>query len=42
MDLKQSVSEKINELIKPVRDHFENNSKAKQLLEKVKSFEITR
>lgn len=42
MDLKASVSEKINELIKPVREHFEKNSKAKQLFEKVKSFEITR
>jgi tyrosyl-tRNA synthetase len=42
MDLKSSVSEKINELIEPVREHFEKKEKAKKLLEQVKSFEITR
>lgn len=42
MDLKACVAERINLLVKPVRDHFEKNSKAKKLLEKVKSFEVTR
>ncbi len=41
-DLKNCVSWYINELVKPVRDHFEKNSKAKALLDKVKSFQITR
>ena len=42
MDLKTAVSIKINELIEPVRKHFETNKKAKELLEQVKSFQITR
>ena len=42
MDLKTAVSEKIEELIRPVREHFEKNAKARKLLEEVKSFEVTR
>ncbi len=42
MDLKASVTGYINELIEPVRAHFQKNSKAKKLLEQVRSFEITR
>jgi len=42
MDLKKAVSHYINELVKPVREHFENNKEAKELLDKVKSFEVTR
>ncbi|MBU0627839.1 MAG: tyrosine--tRNA ligase [Nanoarchaeota archaeon] len=41
MDLKQAVSSEISKLIEPVRKHFEKG-KAKELLEQVKSFEITR
>ena len=41
MDLKQSVAIKIDELIKPVRKHFEKG-KAKELLEQVKGFQVTR
>ncbi|MFH2027688.1 MAG: tyrosine--tRNA ligase [Nanoarchaeota archaeon] len=41
MDLKQGVVNEINKLIEPVRKHFEKG-KAKELLDKVKSFEITR
>jgi len=41
MDLKQAVAIKINDLIEPVRKHFEKG-KAKELLSKVKSFEVTR
>jgi tyrosyl-tRNA synthetase len=42
MDLKQATSNYLDQVIKPVRDHFEKNKKAKQLLEQVKSFEVTR
>lgn len=42
MDLKNAVAFYINELIKPVREHFEKNKHARELMEKVKSFEITR
>lgn len=41
MDLKTAVSKHINELVEPIRKHFEKG-KAKELLEKVKKFEITR
>jgi len=41
-DLKQAVSGYINELIKPVRTHFEKNKKAKALLKEVQSYKITR
>ena len=42
MDLKKAVAVKINELLNPIRTHFEKNKKAKELLEKVRSFEVTR
>ncbi len=42
MDLKTGVAQKINELIAPVREHFEKDPKAKELLEKVKSYQITK
>ena len=42
MDLKTAVTYYVNELIKPVREHFEKNPAAKKLLEQVKSFQITR
>jgi tyrosyl-tRNA synthetase len=42
MDLKQSVAEYVDKLISPIRQHFEKNNKAKQLLEQVKSFKVTR
>jgi tyrosyl-tRNA synthetase len=38
MDLKNMAAEKINELVEPVRKHFETNKSAKELLEKVNSF----
>ena len=41
-DLKSAVSEYINKLIEPVREHFEKSAKAKRLLDQVKKFEITR
>lgn len=42
MDLKNTCSKYINELLEPVRKHFEDDSRAKDLLEKVNSFEVTR
>lgn len=42
MDLKNSVSFYINELLNPVRNHFKKNKEANKLLEQVKSFRITR
>jgi tyrosyl-tRNA synthetase len=41
-DLKQSVVKYLNQLLQPVRDHFQNNADAKALLERVKSFQVTR
>jgi len=38
MDLKQLVANYVDEMIKPVREHFENNPEAKKLLEQVESF----
>ncbi|MCX6783557.1 MAG: tyrosine--tRNA ligase [candidate division WWE3 bacterium] len=42
MDLKAAVARDLDILIKPVREHFENNAEAKKLYETVKSFQITR
>ena len=42
MDVKNSVAKYVNEMVKPVRDHFEKNKKAKELYETVGRFEITR
>lgn len=42
LDLKSTVAEYINELLEPIREHFRKNKKAKELKEKVESFEITR
>lgn len=41
-DLKQTVIKKLDELLQPVRKHFETNPEAKTLLEKVRSYQITR
>lgn len=42
MDLKIAVTHYINELIKPVREHFQKNEHAKKLRDKVLSYQITR
>ncbi len=42
MDLKNTVSFYLNEMIKPVREYFEKNKKAKELYEEVKKYAITR
>ena len=42
LDLKQAVAEKLCEILRPVREHFEKDKRARELYETVKSFEITR
>ena len=41
-DLKASLASYLDQLIEPVRRHFIENKEAKDLLEKVKSFQVTR
>ena len=41
-DLKNAVAEKIDELIKPIREHFERDPRARKLYEFVRRQEITR
>ncbi len=41
-DLKNAAALYIDKIIKPVREYFEKNAKAKELLEKVNSYKITR
>ncbi len=42
LDLKKSLANYINKLLMPVREHFSENKKAKELLEKVNSYKVTR
>ena len=42
LDLKKAVSFYLNEMIKPVREYFEKNRKAKVLYEEVKKYSVTR
>ncbi len=42
LDLKNAVSSQLNQLIAPVRQHFEKNNKARTLYEFVKSQDVTR
>jgi len=42
MDLKTAAAKYIDQLLEPVRQHFTKNAKAKALLKKVESFEVTR
>ncbi|MEK6968466.1 MAG: tyrosine--tRNA ligase [Nanoarchaeota archaeon] len=41
-DLKTAVAESLNELLEPVREHFKKNERARELLEKVSSYKVTR
>lgn len=41
-DLKTSAAKYIDQLVQPVRDHFEKNKKAKKLKETVESYDVTR
>lgn len=42
MDLKASVAEAINGLLKPVREHFEKDPYARKLLETIKQWQVTK
>jgi tyrosyl-tRNA synthetase len=42
MDLKKTVISLIDKLLQPIREHFVQDEYAKQLLEKVKSYQVTR
>jgi tyrosyl-tRNA synthetase len=42
LDLKNSVAEHLGKIVKPMREHFEKNRKAKELYESVKKQEVTR
>jgi len=41
-DLKQATAEYINKLLAPIRQYFEKNKRAAELLEQIKRFEVTR
>ena len=41
-DVKPNVARLINEMIEPVRRHFENDPEAKKILKLVNSFKVTR
>ena len=41
-DLKMTVAVMLDQLLQPVRKHFEENAEAKELLEQVKSYQVTR
>ncbi|MBS3168268.1 tyrosine--tRNA ligase [Candidatus Woesearchaeota archaeon] len=42
VDLKNTIAKYINELLEPIRQHFEKNKKARELKNKVLNFNITR
>ena len=42
LDLKKAVGNYVDKLVEPVRKHFENDKKARDLLEQVQSFQVTR
>jgi len=41
-DLKEALAKAINQLIEPVRKHFETNEHAKKLLQQVKTYQVTK
>lgn len=41
-DVKDNVARLINDMVEPVRKHFENDPEAKKILQLVKSFSVTR
>ena len=42
LDLKNGMTQYIDKMIEPIRTHFEKNKKARDLLEQVKEYEVTR
>jgi tyrosyl-tRNA synthetase len=41
-DLKVALAASINSMLEPVRQHFQNDARAKAILEDVRSFKVTR
>ncbi|XP_050378702.1 tyrosine--tRNA ligase 1, cytoplasmic isoform X1 [Argentina anserina] len=41
-DLKPSLAKALNQILEPVRSHFKNDKAAKQLLQSVKNYKVTR
>jgi len=41
-DLKQALVEYLNQILDPIREHFQKNEYAKSLLEKVKTYRVTK
>ena len=41
-DVKPALTKAINSILQPVRDHFQNNAQAKQLLKQIKSYKVTK
>ncbi|TYJ33718.1 hypothetical protein E1A91_A05G122000v1 [Gossypium mustelinum] len=41
-DLKPALSKALNKILQPVRDHFNKDAKAKDLLKRVKSYRVTK
>ncbi|XP_022854022.1 tyrosine--tRNA ligase 1, cytoplasmic-like [Olea europaea var. sylvestris] len=41
-DLKPALAKALNQILQPVRDHFKNDPKAKELVKRVKSYKVTR
>ena len=41
-DVKPALTKAINSILQPVRDHFQNNAQAKQLLKQIKSYVCTK
>ncbi|KAK1306080.1 hypothetical protein QJS10_CPA10g00864 [Acorus calamus] len=41
-DVKPALSKALNRILQPVRDHFKNNSEARELLKKVKAYRVSR
>ena len=39
-DIKPAVSESLNNLLQPVRDHFSNDAYAKKLLETIRGWQV--
>ncbi|KAI3874844.1 hypothetical protein MKW98_019417 [Papaver atlanticum] len=42
VDLKAALAKALNRILKPVRDHFNNDPEAKALLDKVKEYKVTK
>lgn len=42
LDLKNAVIDYLNEILRPIREHFEKNKRAKELYDAVRSFSVTR